>query len=158
MAKRSSEPGEVVMLSPVWSRGYFLASTRRWPHEDRNCLRRMCIHRCLSGFRPFTLQTMDYQHVIEQVMSATAPRVGAGKVADYIPDLARVDPGRFGVTIATVDGEVYSAGDAHAPFAIESISKAFTLALVLSEPDCGIWTRVHREPSGTPFNSLIQLE
>ncbi|MGF6887472.1 glutaminase [Nocardia sp. GAS34] len=101
---------------------------------------------------------MDYQHLIEQVMSTTKPHVGEGKVASYIPDLARVDPHQFGIAVATVDGEVYSSGDADVPFAIQSISKVFALALVLERPGCGIWDRVHREPSGTPFNSLIQLE
>jgi len=101
---------------------------------------------------------MDYQNLIEHVMSTTKPQIGAGKVADYIPDLARVDPNQFGIAVATVDGQVYSAGDADTHFAIQSISKVFALALVLARPDCGIWDRVHREPSGTPFNSLIQLE
>lgn len=93
-----------------------------------------------------------------RVLRDVRPHVGEGAVADYIPELAKVDPNQFGFTIATVDGEVHSAGDAHVPFAIESISKVFALALVLSRQDSAIWERVHREPSGTPFNSLIQLE
>ncbi|NNH75597.1 glutaminase [Nocardia uniformis] len=101
---------------------------------------------------------MDYQHVIEQVMSATKPHVGEGKVADYIPDLARVNPKQFGFAIATVDGQVYSDGDVDVPFAIESISKVFALALVLSKGDDKIWDRVRREPSGLAFNDLIELE
>lgn len=101
---------------------------------------------------------MDYQHVIEQVMSATKPHIGEGKVADYIPDLARVDAKQFGFAIATVDGQVFSDGDVDVPFAIESISKVFALALVLSKGDGKIWERVRREPSGLAFNDLIELE
>ncbi|MEV6772844.1 glutaminase [Nocardia sp. NPDC051030] len=101
---------------------------------------------------------MDYRHVIEQVMSTTAPHIGEGAVADYIPGLASVDPKQFGFAVATVDGQVYGDGDVDVPFAIESISKVFALALVLGRQDGAIWDRVHREPSGMPFNDLIELE
>ncbi|MEV6279781.1 glutaminase [Nocardia sp. NPDC051832] len=101
---------------------------------------------------------MDYQDVVGQVLSAVKPHIGAGQVADYIPDLARVDPNQFGFAIATVDGQVYSDGDVDVPFAIESISKVFALALVLPKRDTKIWDRVRREPSGLAFNDLIQLE
>lgn len=100
----------------------------------------------------------DYEEITARVMTAVAPHIGAGKVADYIPDLARVDPHQFGFAIATVDGELHTGGDADVPFALESISKLFSLALVLGRDDKAIWNRVHREPSGEPFNSLIQLE
>ncbi|NGN67343.1 glutaminase [Streptomyces sp. A7024] len=101
---------------------------------------------------------MDFQAVVDQVHQEVTPHIGEGKVADYIPELATVDPKQFGFAVATVDGTVHSAGDVRTPFAIESISKVFALALVLGKKDSGIWDRVHREPSGTPFNSLIQLE
>ncbi|MEV0247897.1 glutaminase [Nocardia sp. NPDC050712] len=101
---------------------------------------------------------MDYPHVVEQVLSAVQPHIGAGQVADYIPDLARVDPKQFGFAVATVDGKVFSGGDVDVPFAIESISKVFALALVLSQRDTKIWDRVRREPSGLAFNDLIELE
>lgn len=101
---------------------------------------------------------MDYQQVIRQVMKAVRPHIGAGKVADYIPELADVDPAQFGFAVATVDGKVFSDGDATTTFAIQSIAKVFTLALALGRKDSSIWHRVHREPSGSSFNSLIQLE
>ncbi|WP_405488512.1 glutaminase [Nocardia sp. NBC_00511] len=101
---------------------------------------------------------MDYQRVVEQVMSATAPHLGEGTVADYIPGLAMVNPKQFGFAVATVDGEVYSGGDVDVPFAIESISKVFALALVLSRKDTDIWKRVRREPSGMAFNDLIEIQ
>ncbi|WTW92082.1 glutaminase [Streptomycetaceae bacterium NBC_01309] len=102
---------------------------------------------------------IDFAAVVDFVTSAVAPHIGAGKVADYIPDLGRVDPNQFGFAVATVDGAVHTAGDSDVRFAIESISKMFTLALVLArDDDGGLWQRVLREPSGEPFNSLIQLE
>ncbi|WP_330183643.1 glutaminase [Nocardia sp. NBC_01503] len=101
---------------------------------------------------------MDYQNVIGQVMSAAAPHIGEGAVADYIPGLAAVDPKQFGIAVATAEGQVYGDGDVGVPFAIESISKVFALALVLSRKGTVIWDRVRREPSGMPFNDLIELE
>ncbi len=101
---------------------------------------------------------MDYGDVVGRVMAATQPHVGEGKVADYIPDLGNVEPRQFGFAVATTDGDVFGDGDWRVPFSMQSISKVFTLAQVLSHDDEAIWRRVHREPSGTPFNSLIQLE
>ena len=79
-------------------------------------------------------------------------------MADYIPQLAKVDPNQFGMAIVTVDGKVYSVGDADAAFSIQSISKVFTLTLALGKVGDGLWKRVGREPSGTAFNSIVQLE
>lgn len=101
---------------------------------------------------------MDYQRVIEQVMSATAPHIGEGAVADYIPGLAKVNPKQFGFAIATADGDCYTGGDVDVPFAIESISKAFALALVLGRKGSEVWKRVRREPSGLAFNDLIEIQ
>ena len=81
-----------------------------------------------------------------------------GKVADYIPALAAVDPNKFGIAVTTVDGRQFAAGDALEPFSIQSISKVFTLTLALELAGDDLWARVGREPSGTPFNSLVQLE
>jgi glutaminase len=65
----------------------------------------------------------------------------------------------FGIAIASLDGTVVSAGDAETPFPIQSISKLFSLALALgNDPGQELWERVLREPSGTRFNSLVQLE
>lgn len=100
----------------------------------------------------------NLEDVVSQVMAAAAPHVGEGKVADYIPALAEVDPKQFGFAVATVDGEVYADGDCDVGFSLQSISKVFTLALVLSHDDEAIWKRCHREPSGNAFNSLFQLE
>ena len=91
-------------------------------------------------------------------MAAALRTRGSGRVADYIPALAAVDPDAFGMAVATLEGEVYGVGDCEQAFSIQSISKLFTLALVLAEGGDDLWRGVGREPSGNPFNSLIQLE
>lgn len=81
-----------------------------------------------------------------------------GKPADYIPALAEADPSRFGIAINTLDGRTFSVGDVADRFSIQSISKVFTFAMVARHLGDSIWESVGREPSGTPFNSLVQLE
>ena len=96
--------------------------------------------------------------LLEQIRTDVADCVGVGRVADYIPALASVPADRFGIAVATVDGAVYGVGDWQERFSIQSISKVFTLGLTLALDGDRIWTRVGREPSGNPFNSLLQLE
>jgi glutaminase len=79
-------------------------------------------------------------------------------VADYIPALAQQDPNKLGIAIETVSGERYAVGDASEKFSIQSISKVINLALGMRILDEQIWERVGREPSGSAFNSLVQLE
>ena len=86
------------------------------------------------------------------------PRLGEGKVADYIPALARVNPNKFGLAVTYLDGRVTTLGDADEAFSIQSISKVFTLTLALEAQSEALWSRVGREPSGSPFNSIVQLE
>ena len=81
-----------------------------------------------------------------------------GKVADYIPPLAQVDPAKFGIAVMLHDGTLISAGDTQEKFSIQSISKVFALTLALGKRGDAIWHRVGREPSGDPFNSSILLE
>ena len=101
---------------------------------------------------------MDYSEVLQQIAHELAPVIGQGKVASYIPELASVSPHHFGMAVVTIAGDVYTVGDARKPFSIQSISKLFTLVMTLQLEGEKVWTRVGREPSGTPFNSLIQLE
>ena len=101
---------------------------------------------------------MDMQTLLNRIADEVKPGLGKGSVAKYIPALAAVDPGRFGIAVADIDGEVCGAGDWETPFSIQSVSKVFTLALVLAREDDSLWRRVGREPSGNPFNSLVQLE
>jgi len=103
-------------------------------------------------------ERVDYDALLAIVHEAVRPVVGRGRVARAIPALAAADPTGFGLALATVDGEVHGVGDWRRPFSIQSISKVFSLALVIALDGEAIWRRVGREPSGTPFNSLVQLE
>ena len=101
---------------------------------------------------------MDYQAIIERIYKEVKQREDKGKLADYIPALAEIDPNKFGIAIHTVDGKDYSVGDANEQFSIQSIAKLFTLTLAIQKHNKAVWNRVGREPSGTSFNSLVQLE
>ncbi|MCM2441868.1 glutaminase [Agrobacterium vitis] len=101
---------------------------------------------------------MDLQAIVDDIVGEMQPRLGEGKVADYIPELATIDPKQFGIAITTVDGQTFTAGDAAVPFSIQSISKVFMLTLALGKTGEGVWKRVGREPSGSSFNSIVQLE
>lgn len=85
-------------------------------------------------------------------------RPDRGVVATYIPELARVDPAGFGMCVIDEQGQIAVGGNSDVPFSIQSISKVFTLTLALGKAGDGIWRRVGREPSGSPFNSIVQLE
>ncbi|WMC11441.1 glutaminase B [Oceanimonas pelagia] len=101
---------------------------------------------------------MILQPLLDRIDSQARRHIGQGKVADYIPALARVPAERFGMAICTLDGELYCSGDAREPFSIQSISKAFALAMAQQRYGDELWQRVGKEPSGNAFNSLVQLE
>ncbi|HSW04196.1 glutaminase [Aquabacterium sp.] len=101
---------------------------------------------------------MDYQALLEQIHDQLRPVIGQGQVANYIPELAGVSPQHFGMAVVQLDGTVHAVGDARVPFSIQSISKLFTLVMALQCEGDALWQRVGREPSGNPFNSLVQLE
>lgn len=100
----------------------------------------------------------DLGAIVGDIHQALLPRLGEGKVASYIPELAGVDPRQLGIAVVTVDGDVHLAGDAETPFSIQSISKVFTLTLALGKSGEAVWSRIGREPSGSAFNSIVQLE
>lgn len=100
----------------------------------------------------------DLGDIVSEIHAELSPRFGEGRIADYIPELARVDPTRFGLAVVTLDGAVHAAGDAEVPFSIQSISKVFLLTLALGKHGEGLWTHVGREPSGSAFDSIVQLE
>src|SRR3954469_6273907 len=95
--------------------------------------------------------------ILAEALAVAAARRAEGKVADYIPALAKVDPSKLGIAYADKDGRVRGAGDCDEPFSIQSISKVFTLALALDRVGAGLWEKVGREPSGSAFNSIVQL-
>jgi glutaminase len=102
--------------------------------------------------------TPDLQAIVRDIADEMRARPDRGKVATYIPELARVDANAFGLVAVDIDGRVAAGGDSETPFSIQSISKVFTLTLALGMIGDRLWRRVGREPSGSPFNSIVQLE
>jgi len=100
----------------------------------------------------------DYQGILNRIYDEIQPLLGQGKVADYIPALAEKDSHKFGMVIKLIDGTTFKIGDAEEQFSIQSISKVLTLTTVVKESVDFLKTRCGKEPSGTPFNSLVQLE
>ena len=102
--------------------------------------------------------TPDLQTVVSEIAAEMAQRPDRGEVATYIPELAGVDPNQFALVVVDADSNVAAGGDADVPFSIQSISKVFTLTLALGMVGDRLWKHVGREPSGNPFNSIVQLE
>lgn len=97
--------------------------------------------------------------VLTTILTQVRPLIGRGKVADYIPALASVEGNKLGIAISTVDGQHFAAGDAHERFSVQSISKVLSLVVAMNHyQEDEIWSRVGKDPSGHPFNSLLQLE
>jgi len=102
---------------------------------------------------------VNYQAVLQSIVEDLQPKLGRdGAVATYIPALARVPAAQLGFALCTAEGIEATAGDAAVSFSIQSISKVFTLALAMRAIDASLWERIGVEPSGNPFNSLVQLE
>ncbi|MBX3685834.1 MAG: glutaminase [Rhodocyclaceae bacterium] len=101
---------------------------------------------------------MDFQKILDEIVTTLQPELGSGTVASYIPALARVPPAQLGIALRTREGAEFCAGDAATRFSIQSISKLFSLTLAMRHVGEGLWQRIGREPSGNPFNSLVQLE
>lgn len=101
---------------------------------------------------------MDYNQILAEIGGAVAPLRTVGRQASYIPALARVNPDRFGICLLTTDGKEAELGDVGERFSIQSVTKVFSLAMALSLRGEALWRRVDKEPSGSAFNSLIQLE
>lgn len=101
---------------------------------------------------------MNYQQILDTIYEEMSYRDVSGKVASYIPELARVDRKKFGMHVYCGDQENFSFGDSDECFSIQSISKVFTLAMAMRLMGEDLWDRLNVEPSGDPFNSLTQLE
>lgn len=102
--------------------------------------------------------TEDLSTVLEEILATARASQDRGKVADYIPELAGVDPSRFALSVVLADGSQHSVGDTNVAFSIQSVSKVFALAIALGRHGDRLWARVGREPSGLAFNSILQLE
>lgn len=101
---------------------------------------------------------MDYQSILNEIAQEVHPLLVDGKVADYIPALAGVDKNQFAMTLTLFNGTQYSVGKANELFSIQSISKVFSFTLALRFYGKALYKRIGVEPSGNPFNSLVQLE
>ena len=102
--------------------------------------------------------------VMREVAELARPAAAGGEVKPYIADLDGMDPDRFGLVLHQLDGEADAIGDVDDRFAIQSVAKVFALVLAMQKAHGSkgveeeLWSRVGREPSGDPFNSLVQLE
>ena len=101
---------------------------------------------------------MNYKVILQEIYNETEKLPTLGKITSSIPELGKVDPDKFGIHLTTIAGEDFGIGDSEEKFSIQSISKALTVALAFSFLDEKIWERVGVEPSGSAFNSLVQLE
>lgn len=101
---------------------------------------------------------IDYQHIINTIHSEVKDVGERGTVASYIPELAKIDPNKFGIHIIDSNKNNYSSGNADELFSIQSISKVLSLSQCFALLGNAIWERVHVEPSGDPFNHLSLLE
>lgn len=101
---------------------------------------------------------VDLQTLVEEITEHVSREINRGTVADYIPSLRSVSTKQFGISIVDREGRVFSAGDTDTIFSIQSISKVFSLTLALGSVGDALWKRVGREPSGSAFNSIVQLE
>lgn len=99
---------------------------------------------------------------LQEILNKIAQEVGLlreqGEVAQYIPELAKVEPDQFGMAVYFLDGSMVCVGDADVRFSLQSITKLFALALAYSKEKENLWNRVGKEASGSPFDSLWQLE
>jgi glutaminase len=101
---------------------------------------------------------MFYHDILKEIQQELREFPSIGSITTTIPELAKINPNKFGMHLTTIDAEDFGIGDSQERFSIQSISKALTVALAFSYLDENIWKRVGVEPSGTAFNSLVQLE
>lgn len=101
---------------------------------------------------------MNYKVILQEIYNESKKLPTQGKVTSSILELEKVDPDKFGIHLTTIEEEDFGIGDSEEKFSIQSISKALTVALAFSFLDEKIWERVGVEPSGSAFNSLVQLE
>lgn len=100
----------------------------------------------------------NYQKIIEDIYFDVKNVDDIGKVANYIPELGTISPDNFGINITKINKETFGIGNFNQKFSIQSISKILTLTLAYQIEGEKLWERVDVEPSGNPFNSLLQLE
>ncbi|HET7580964.1 MAG TPA: glutaminase A [Bacillales bacterium] len=96
---------------------------------------------------------------LQQLIETARPATQHGKVADYIPALAKSEPGDLAAAIFTGSGEIVSAGDDEKLFTLQSVVKVLSLSLAIMDRGMDyVFERVGMEPTGDPFNSISKLE
>ena len=131
---------------------------RHWERVEINCMAVVFYNlKCIIKSKR-AVMSIDYQKILNRIYKEIQPELKKGKVADYIPALANVKQEQFAMSIILHNGKTYSVGDSDKKFSIQSISKVFSFALTLTLYGKRIYKRVGVEPSGNPFNSLVQLE
>lgn len=121
-------------------------------------------HRCVGGNIVLLIQAFRKKFIIPEFdvfaqkineIYNTVQNQSEGKVADYIPQLAKFNPELWGVSLCTVDGQRHSVGDTKQPFCLQSCVKPLQYAIAVHEAGT---EKVHRyvgmEPSGLKFNML----
>jgi glutaminase len=98
------------------------------------------------------------QNLINNIYDDILEIENKGKVANYIPELAKISADNFGVYYTSIDDQTAGKGDCKTLFSIQSIAKVLSLSLAYKYEGDRIWKRVGVEPSGNPYNSLVQLE
>ena len=101
---------------------------------------------------------IDYQAIFQEIAAELEKIEDLGQVATYIPELGNVDPNKLGIHLITTENKQYSYGDYSEKFSIQSVAKVLSLTLALKIEGGKLWSRVGVEPSGSAFNSLVQLE
>ncbi len=101
---------------------------------------------------------MNYKKILEEIQKEVLPLIEDGKVADYIPALAKINPNQFAMSLQLFDGSSYHIGQSSKKFSIQSISKVFSFTHIMKLYKGDLQNRLGLEPSGNPFNSLVQLE
>ena len=101
---------------------------------------------------------IDFQNILNDIAKEVIAEKDKGVVASYIPELAKVDKNKFGISLLDDTGKVYTAGDSSEQFSIQSISKVLSLSMAFRILGDNLWNRVGVEPSGDPFNHLSLLE
>ena len=101
---------------------------------------------------------MNYDLILKEIHKEIQPLYNEGKVASYIPALKNINPKQFAMSIQLFDGRSFHIGNCNQKFSIQSISKVFTFTLALHLYGKDLYKNVGHEPSGDPFNSLVQLE
>lgn len=97
---------------------------------------------------------VDFREKIESIYSKVE-QCHDGEVASYIPQLARVDPEKFAVSICTIDGQVINLGDFDELLCVQSSCKPINYCLALEEHGLEkVHSHIGHEPSGQSFNEL----